>query len=86
MSGKNVEVVRRSILGWNDRGVEAVIENLDPEVEFHAPMESMNPGVYHGHARVRNYFDRLAEVVSEQRVDSVDVIDVDGNRVVIAVV
>jgi hypothetical protein len=31
MSQENVDLARRSILAWNERGVEALIENLDPE-------------------------------------------------------
>jgi ketosteroid isomerase-like protein len=85
MSQENVEIVRRSILGWNERGVDALTENLDPEVEFHAPVESMNPGIYRGPAGVRDYFGRLADVLSEQRVESVDVIDVDDDRVIAVV-
>jgi ketosteroid isomerase-like protein len=42
----------------------------------------MNPGIYRGHAGVRDYFGRLAEIVSEQRIESVDVIDVDDDRVI----
>jgi ketosteroid isomerase-like protein len=85
MTQENVELARRSILGWNDRGVEALVEALDPEVEFHAPKESMNPGVYRGPAGVRDYFGRLAEVVVESRIDSVEVIDVDDMRVIAVV-
>jgi ketosteroid isomerase-like protein len=85
MSQENVEIARRSILEWNERGVEAVIENVDREVEFHAPTESMNPGIYHGHAGVRDYFGRLAEVISEQRVESVEMIEVDDDRVIAVV-
>lgn len=32
--------------------------------------------------RVRDYFDRLARIVEEQRVESVDVIDIDDERVI----
>ena len=85
MSAENVELARRAILGWNEKGVEAFIEAMDPEVEFHAPRESMNPGVYRGHEGVRDYFGRLSEIVEEQRVESVDVIDVDDDRVVAVV-
>ena len=45
----------------------------------------MNPGVYHGHAGVRDYFGRLAEVMEEQHVESVDVVDVDDDRVITVV-
>jgi ketosteroid isomerase-like protein len=85
MSQENVDLIRRSILGWNERGAEALIEYLDPEVEFHAPRESMNPGVYHGPRGVRTYFDRLSKVMEDQRVASVDVIEVDDDRVIAVV-
>ena len=85
MAQENVEIVRRSILGWNDRGVDALIESLDSKVEFHPPKESMNPGIYRGPHGVRTYFDRLSEVMEEQRVESVDVIDVGDNRVIAVV-
>ena len=80
-----MELVRRSILGWNEQGVEAFVEVLDPSVEFHPPVESMNPGVYRGHEGVRDYFGRLSEVVQDQRVESVDVIEVDEDRVIATV-
>jgi ketosteroid isomerase-like protein len=85
MSEENVELVRRIILGWNDRGFEAFVEHLDPAVEFHAPRESMNPGIYRGPDGVRSYFGRLSDVLEDQRVESVDVIDVDDKRVIAVV-
>ena len=85
MSQENVELARRGMLGWNERGVEALIANMDPEVEFHAPRESMNPGVYRGHDGVREYFSRVGEMFEELRVDGVDVIDVDDDRVIAVV-
>jgi ketosteroid isomerase-like protein len=85
MSEENVDLARRSILGWNERGVEALVENLAPEVEFHPPKESMNPGVYRGPNGVRTYFDRLSDVMEDQRVESVDVIEVDDTRVIAVV-
>src|SRR6266536_923156 len=75
MSEENVQLARSAILRWNERGVDALLEALDPGVEFHPPKESMEPGVYRGHSGVRDYFDRLARIVEEQRVESVDVID-----------
>ena len=85
MSQENVELVRGSVLDWNERGVDAVLEHLDADVEWHPPSESMEPGIYRGHEGVRDYFGRLASVVYDQRVESVDVIDVDDNRVIAVV-
>ena len=85
MTEGNVERTRRAIVEWNERGVDALLEVLDPEVEWHPPRESMEPGTYRGHDGVRDYLGRLAQVFEIQRVESVDVTSVDDN-VVLAVV
>ncbi len=85
MSEENVEMVRSSILGWNDRGVDAVVENVAPDAEFHPPKESLNPGIYRGPDGVRTYWDRTGETFKERRVESVDMIDVDDTRVIAVV-
>jgi ketosteroid isomerase-like protein len=85
MSEENVEMVRSSILGWNDRGVDAFVENVAPDVEFHPPKESFEPGIYRGPDGVRTYFDRTGETFEERRVESVDMIEVDDNRVIAVV-
>ena len=83
MSEENVELAWRASHAWNEGGIEAFLSCLDPEVEWHPPAESMEPGNYHGHAGVRDYLGRLAEVFSEeQRAEPVDVIDVDAERVI----
>lgn len=85
MSQENVEIARRSILEWNERGVEALIDVLDPEVEFHPPRESMNPGTYRGHDGFREYFRRVGEMFEEQRIEAVEMIDLDDDRVIAVV-
>ena len=82
MSQENVEIVRRASNAWNEGGIEAVLPYLDPEVEWHPPRESMEPGNYHGHAGVRDYMGRLGEVFEQRRVEPVDVIAVDAERVI----
>ena len=83
MSQENVELAWRASHAWNEGGAEALLAYLDPEVEWHPPRESMEPGIYRGHAGVRDYLDRLAEVFNEeQRAEPVDVIDVDEERVI----
>jgi hypothetical protein len=34
MSKQNVEFARRSILGWNERGVDALVEHRDSATRF----------------------------------------------------
>ena len=83
MSEENVELAWRASRAWNEGGIEALLSYLDPQVMWHAPQESMEPGNYRGHAGVRDYLGRLAEVFSEeQRAEPVDVIDVDAERVI----
>ena len=54
MSEENVELAWRASHAWNEGGIEAFLSCLDPEVEWHPPAESMEPGNYHGHAGVRD--------------------------------
>ena len=65
MSEENVVLATRAVLAWNEGGVEAILPYLDPEIEWHPPRESMEPGTYRGHAGVRDYLGRLAEVFFE---------------------
>jgi ketosteroid isomerase-like protein len=85
MSEENVEMVRSSILGWNDRGVDAFVENVAPDAEFHPPKESLNYGIYRGPEGVRTYWERTGETCKTRRVESVDMIDVDDTRVIAVV-
>ena len=85
MSQENVELAWQATRAWNQGGLEAFLSYLDPEVIWHAPQESMEPGNYRGHAGVRDYFGRLTEVFDEQRAEPVDVIDVDAERVIAVV-
>jgi hypothetical protein len=54
-------MVRSLILGFNDRGVDAFVENVAPDVEFHPPKESFEPGIYRGPDGVRTYWERIGE-------------------------
>jgi ketosteroid isomerase-like protein len=82
MSEENVELAWRASHAWNEGGVEALLTYLDPEVEWHPPRESMEPGNYRGHDGVRDYLGRLGEIFSQARVEPVDVIEVDAERVI----
>ncbi len=82
MSEENGELARLAVQAWNEGGIEAIMPYLDPEVEWHPPRESMEPGEYHGHAGVRDYLGRLGEVFGERRAETIEVIDVDAERVI----
>ena len=83
MSEENVVLALRAVQAWNLGGAEGILPYLDREIEWHPPRESMEPGTYRGHAGVRDYLGRLAEVFSgAPRAEPVDIIDVDAERVI----
>lgn len=85
MSEDNLKLAWQATRAWNDGGADALIEYLDADVEWHPPSESMEPGIYRGHAGVRDYLGRLAEVFGDVRTEPLEVIDVDEHRVIAVV-
>jgi ketosteroid isomerase-like protein len=82
MSHENVEIVPQASGAWNDGGVDALLQYLDSNVEWHAPRESMEPGIDRGHDGVRDYFGRLGEMFDEPHAEPLEVIEVDDERVI----
>ncbi len=85
MSQDIVELVWQVPQAWNHGGVDAMLGYLDPNVEWHAPGESMEPGVYRGRDGVRDYIGRLGEVFPDRHAEPLAVIDVDDERVILVV-
>jgi ketosteroid isomerase-like protein len=72
MTTENVEVVKRGVDAYNRGDVEALLEVLDPEVEWHPGVLIAFEGrarVYRGHEGVRemmgDVFDAWKEVTTE---------------------
>jgi ketosteroid isomerase-like protein len=82
MSEENVEVAWRASRAWNEGGIEGFLEYLDPGVEWHGSAEGVLPGAFHGHDGVRDYLERVGEVFDERRLEPLEVIDVDDERVI----
>jgi ketosteroid isomerase-like protein len=85
MSEENVEAVRLGQEAINRRDVEAVLEGLDPEVEWHDVFQVMLGGeakVYRGHAGVRDMFRDLYEAFIEIRGEFSEIRDL-GDRIVV---
>jgi ketosteroid isomerase-like protein len=69
MSRENVEAHMRAFEAANRRDVGAILEELDPEVEWHPTMQALLGGeatVYRGHegirAMFRDFYDAFAEI------------------------
>ena len=72
MSQENVEIFKRAIDAYNRRDVEALLETLDPEVEWHSALMIPLGGkaaVYRGHEGIRKLFRDLDEVLDEWQAE-----------------
>ena len=79
-----MEAVRHGTEAFNRRDVEAMLEVLDPEVEYYAALPVLLGGtaaVYHGHAGVRELFRDLFDVLDEIHVEYSEMRDL-GDRTV----
>jgi ketosteroid isomerase-like protein len=84
MSQENIEVLRRGLEAGNRRDVEAMLEVLDPGVEWYAALPVMLGGeaaVYRGHEGVRELFRDIDEVFIDFEIEFFDVRDL-GDRLV----
>ena len=84
MSQENVELVRRGFEAGNRRDVEALIEVLDPEVEWHSALLMSLEGeaaVYRGHEGIREFFRDLDELFDKLHAEYPEIRD-HGDRVV----
>jgi len=72
MSQENVETVARFADANNRRDVEAMLETLDADVEWHSAILGSLRGeaaVYRGHEGIRELFKDLYEVFSDFRLE-----------------
>jgi ketosteroid isomerase-like protein len=84
MSRENVEVFKRAFGAINRRDAEALVSELDPEVEWHGAILMAMGGqriVYRGHTGVREWLRDLYETLSEFRAEYPDIRDL-GDRTV----
>jgi ketosteroid isomerase-like protein len=82
MSQENVEAFKRVFEAENRRDVEAVIAELDPDVEWHAALPLLGgDAVYRGHDRVREFLPEIWDVLADTAFGFPDIRDL-GDRVV----
>jgi ketosteroid isomerase-like protein len=85
MSRENVESFKRAVEAYNRRDFEAVLEFLDPEIEWHPAVQAMMGGetaVYRGHAGVRELFRDVTEVFDVFDIELNEIRDLGKDRVV----
>jgi ketosteroid isomerase-like protein len=81
----NVEVVRRGYRAFEEGGVEAILEFLDPAIEWHmSAVFTHTPRVFRGHDGVREVFRFFDDAIDDLGADPHEFIDA-GDRVIVPV-
>jgi ketosteroid isomerase-like protein len=84
MSREDIEGFKRAIEAGNRRDFDAVLEELDPQVEWHpALLESLEgqPTVYRGHEGVREWVREMYEAFGELHNEISEIQDL-GDRII----
>jgi ketosteroid isomerase-like protein len=80
MSEENVETFQRAAEAFKRRDIEAVLEEFDPEVEWHAAIQTLGEGVYRGHEGFRELYRGFSGVFAEVHYEFSEIRDL-GDRV-----
>jgi ketosteroid isomerase-like protein len=78
MSQENVEAFKRGLEAGNRGDVETLLEELDPEVEWHSALHALLGGeqtVFRGHDGVREMLRDLNEAFSEIHIEISEIRD-----------
>ena len=84
MSQENVEAFKRGLEAGNRGDIEALLEELDPEVEWHSALHALLSGeqtVFPGHDGVREMIGDLNEAFGEIHIEMPEIRDL-GDRLV----
>ena len=84
MSQENIEAFKRATEAYNRRDVDALLKELDPEVEWHSALLIPFGGeatVGRGHDGVREVLSEVNEALAEIHLDYPEIRDL-GDRIV----
>ncbi len=65
MSEENVEANKRAVEAANRRDLEAMLEEFDPEVEWHPEVVGLGSEVYRGAEGIRELFGDMSETIPD---------------------
>jgi ketosteroid isomerase-like protein len=68
MESANVTVLRQLEEFLNARNLDAYLELVDPEAEWHVAREDPDTGVHHGREEVRGYLERWIDSFSDLHI------------------
>jgi ketosteroid isomerase-like protein len=79
----NAELLKRAVDAYNRRDIDALLDQLDPEIEWHPALPGLlggSPTVYRGHEGITAMMHDLYEVLDEIHFEYDEVHDL-GDRV-----
>ena len=82
MPDARVDLVRRAYVAFQQRDFDAVAALADPEVEFTSLIMESEGTVYRGHEGVREYLERLVDVLPDWHPE-VEEIEDHGERILV---
>ena len=85
MSQENVETLKRGFEAFNRGDINAMLEEFDPDVEWHTASDIPDSTVYRGHDGVASLIQEWVNSFEDFRVDAEELID-RGEYVVLSVV
>ena len=85
MSEENVEAVRRAFAAFNRRDMDAMLEEFDPEIEWHTATDLPDSSVFRGHDGVGAFIQEWIDAFEGLHGDVEEFID-RGECVVVPVV
>jgi ketosteroid isomerase-like protein len=83
MAGNNAELIRQGYEAYAERGLDAIMDLLDPEVEFVEPQFIPGAESFRGHDGARQWFAKIADVWGELRFEPEEMAEA-GDRVAVA--
>ena len=75
MSQENIEVVQAGFEAWGRGEMEAMLELIDPGIEWTVRPDLPDAGIYRGHEELAKLFARFEEVLEDQWVEPQEFID-----------
>jgi ketosteroid isomerase-like protein len=83
VSSSNIEIVRGCYEAFNHKGREAMLEFLDPEIEWdESDLPARRPGIYHGHDGIIRLLNENATLWEDINIAIDDVMQGDDGRVI----
>lgn len=73
---------RRVFAAMNEQGLEAALDDIDPEFEMTTPPDlAAEPGTFSGHAGIKRWFDSFDEAMEKIRIEPSELRDAGRDHV-----